>query len=184
MNLTIKHDLSAEFILLNDFVPDSKQFTQQIIDTVDFEQFIINDKPISRRMQHFGPEYSYFKMHHPQKDVPMFIQEIINDINLVLGTRFNSVLLNLYPNEKSTVAWHADDEKVLGSNPKIASLSLGATRLFHIRDNRTFNIIDVVLEDNMLLYMGDKSQINYQHCIPKAIVKTGPRINLTFREIL
>ncbi|MEK9648758.1 MAG: alpha-ketoglutarate-dependent dioxygenase AlkB, partial [Gammaproteobacteria bacterium] len=43
-------------------------------------------------------------------------------------THFNSVLLNYYRDGKDSVAWHSDDEKELGENPVIASLSLGITR--------------------------------------------------------
>lgn len=46
---------------------------------------------------------------------------------------FNSLLCNLYRNEKDSVDWHSDDEPELGRNPVIASLSLGATRMFEMR---------------------------------------------------
>ncbi|KAH0620777.1 hypothetical protein JD844_021534, partial [Phrynosoma platyrhinos] len=46
---------------------------------------------------------------------------------------FNSLLCNLYRNEKDSVDWHSDDEPALGQNPVIASLSFGATRMFEMR---------------------------------------------------
>lgn len=49
------------------------------------------------------------------------------------GYAFNSLLCNLYRNEKDSVDWHSDDEPSLGKNPIIASLSFGATRTFEMR---------------------------------------------------
>ena len=45
------------------------------------------------------------------------------------------MLLNLYRNEKDSNGWHADNEKELGRDPVIASLSLGEERNFQIKHN-------------------------------------------------
>ena len=49
------------------------------------------------------------------------------------GVAFNSVLINYYRDGKDRVAWHSDDEKELGQNPIIGSVSLGAERKFKLR---------------------------------------------------
>lgn len=49
------------------------------------------------------------------------------------GHTFNSLLCNLYRDEKDSVDWHSDDEPSLGSCPVIVSLSFGATRTFEMR---------------------------------------------------
>ncbi|XP_075783636.1 alpha-ketoglutarate-dependent dioxygenase alkB homolog 3 isoform X2 [Pelodiscus sinensis] len=54
-------------------------------------------------------------------------------IKKATGHTFNSLLCNLYRNEKDSVDWHSDDEPSLGRNPVIASLSFGATRIFEMR---------------------------------------------------
>ena len=62
--------------------------------------------------------------------------ELLNlrdSLNEVCGAEFNSLLLNLYRNEKDSISWHQDAEKELGRNPIIASVSLGSTRTFHLR---------------------------------------------------
>ncbi|HEY5715844.1 MAG TPA: alpha-ketoglutarate-dependent dioxygenase AlkB, partial [Psychromonas sp.] len=56
-----------------------------------------------------------------------------NKIEKITGHHFNSVLANLYRNGQDSVAYHADDEAILGINPAIASYSLGATRRFLLR---------------------------------------------------
>ena len=51
----------------------------------------------------------------------------------VLKYKFNSVLANLYRDGKDSIAWHSDDEPMLGKHPFIASISLGDTRVFEMR---------------------------------------------------
>lgn len=43
------------------------------------------------------------------------------------------VLINYYRDGSDTVGWHADDEKLYGDTPTIASLSLGSARDFFLR---------------------------------------------------
>jgi alkylated DNA repair dioxygenase AlkB len=41
--------------------------------------------------------------------------------------KFNSVLCNLYRDGKDSISYHTDNEKELGKEPFIASLSFGGT---------------------------------------------------------
>ncbi len=100
------------------------------------------------------------------------------------GTVFNSCLLNLYDSGSQGMAWHSDDEKSLGKNTTIASLSLGATRKFSLRHKRTGESISIQLEDGSLLIMKGTTQTFWQHSVPKSAKITTPRINLTFRTIV
>jgi alkylated DNA repair dioxygenase AlkB len=99
---------------------------------------------------------------------------------------FNSVLANLYRTGNDSVAWHSDDEKELGNNPTIASLSLGATRKFSFRHktNRQQKIVHLLLEPGSLLLMEGATQHYWQHQIAKTTKLVGARINLTFRRIV
>jgi len=100
------------------------------------------------------------------------------------GTHFNSVLLNYYRDGKDSVAWHSDDEKELGENPVIASLSLGITRRFELRHRKRDVPKSVFeLENGSLLLMGPGIQENWHHQVPKQPGLIGERINLTFRKI-
>lgn len=97
--------------------------------------------------------------------------------------RFNSVLGNLYRNGTDSMGWHADKEKELGIDPFIASLSLGETRLFKLRHNKSKETINLYLSHGSLLLMGGNLQSRWRHSIPKSRKATHPRINLTFRYI-
>lgn len=101
-----------------------------------------------------------------------------------MALTFNSCLLNLYHSGEEGMAWHADDEKSLGENTIIASLSLGAERKFSFRHKKTRETISLVLAHGSLLVMKGETQTYWQHCLPKSARVKKPRINLTFRRFL
>ncbi len=93
-------------------------------------------------------------------------------------------MLNLYHNGNEGMGWHSDDEKSLGKNNTIASLSFGAERNFSFKQKHTKQIVSLVLEHGSLLIMKDTTQTNWLHSLPKSKSVTRPRINLTFRTIV
>ena len=99
-------------------------------------------------------------------------------------TTFNSCLLNLYHNGDEGMAWHSDDEKTLGRNSAIASLSFGAERKFSFRHKKTKETVSLLLEHGSLLVMKDATQTNWLHRLPPSKKVITPRINLTFRTIV
>ena len=112
------------------------------------------------------------------------LQKIKNQIASVCDTNFTSVLLNLYRDGKDSNGWHADNEKELGTNPVIASISLGAERAFHLQHNCDKNRKHkMTLQHGSLLIMKGATQHNWKHQISKTAKPINPRINLTFRWI-
>jgi alkylated DNA repair dioxygenase AlkB len=113
---------------------------------------------------------------------------LLREINLILASEINntftSVLLNLYRDGKDSNGWHADNEKELGKNPVIASLSFGAERAFHLQHNTEKTLKHkIILEHGSLLVMKGTTQHYWKHQIPKTAKEIGNRINLTFRNI-
>lgn len=102
----------------------------------------------------------------------------------ITGATFNSCLLNLYHNGDEGMAWHSDNEKTLGSNTAIASLSFGAERKFSFKHKKTKETVSLLLEHGSLLVMKDATQTNWLHRLPKSVKIKEPRINLTFRTII
>jgi alkylated DNA repair dioxygenase AlkB len=96
---------------------------------------------------------------------------------------FNSVLLNLYRTGKDSNGWHSDDEKELGPEPEIASITLGQERIFHLKHKKLALKKSLLLEHGSLLIMKGETQKNWKHQIPKTAKYVEPRINLTFRRI-
>lgn len=115
-----------------------------------------------------------------------------------IGTRFNSVLLNLYRDGRDSMGWHADDEAELGRDPTIASISLGAERRFQLRPKRSAararqveekggpgsERVSLLPAHGSLILMAGDLQHAWQHHLPRTARPVGPRINLTFRRIL
>jgi alkylated DNA repair dioxygenase AlkB len=99
---------------------------------------------------------------------------------------FNGVLLNYYRDQNDYMGWHSDNEKELGLNPFIASLSFGQERKFQLkhRKDKEQPIINLDLKSGSLLLMSDEIQSNWLHRIAPTKKPMGPRINLTFRNIL
>ena len=97
---------------------------------------------------------------------------------------FNSALLNFYRNGEDSMGWHSDNEKELSGNPVIASASFGATRIFQFKHKQQKNAkVSMALSNGSLLIMQGETQHHWLHQVPKTTGETGPRINITFRDI-
>jgi len=93
-------------------------------------------------------------------------------------------MANLYRNGADSMGCHADDEKELGMNPVIASLSFGETRLLKFRHQKSKQVFDISLNHGDLLLMAGEIQHHWRHELPKTKKLKTERINLTFRRIM
>lgn len=132
-----------------------------------------------------GKPYSYSGITmqpNPWNSTLIFIKDKIEQ---TAEKNFTTVLANLYRNEKDSNGWHADNEKELGRNPIIASVSFGEERRFQLKHNTNPEAkMTLNLNHGSLLLMKEGSQIHYKHQIPKETKSKNNRINLTFRSIL
>jgi alkylated DNA repair dioxygenase AlkB len=95
---------------------------------------------------------------------------------------YNAVLCNLYRNGSNSVGLHADAEPEIG--PVIASVSLGAERLFRLKGHNGAVALAERLPHGSLSIMAGKTQKDFKHEVPKEKPNVAqPRINLTFRHI-
>ena len=107
-----------------------------------------------------------------------------SDIETIAYHEFTTVLINLYRNGNDSNGWHSDNEKELGKNPVIASLSIGEPRIFHFKHRHIpSEKYKITLEHGSLLLMKGEMQHYWLHQIAKTKKKIGERINLTFRTI-
>lgn len=128
--------------------------------------------------------YKYSGVVNEPQGFTSTLLDLKNKIETLTGSFYNSALLNYYRTGNDSMGWHSDDEKELGQNPNIASLSFGATRKFQFK-HKTIpkSIININLESGSLLIMKNETQHNWLHQIPK-VKLAEPRINITFRNIL
>ena len=132
-----------------------------------------------------GKPYSYSNITMQPHPWNIILQKIKFQIENVVDENFSTVLLNLYRDGKDSNGWHADNEKELGINPTIASLSFGEERFFHLQHNTDKNLkLKISLEHGSLLIMKGTTQHYWKHHVPKTSRPIGNRINLTFRKIV
>lgn len=129
-----------------------------------------------------GKPYSYSNIVMQPHKWNTLLLTIKNEVESECEVEFTTVLLNYYRNGKDSNGWHADNEKKLGLNPIIASVSFGAERAFHLKHN---SILDakqkITLQHGSLLLMKGETQHYWKHQIPKTSKEIASRINLTFR---
>ena len=104
-------------------------------------------------------------------------------LKIGIHANFNSCLLNYYPSGDKGMGYHADDEKELGHQPIIASLSLGATRKFVFKHKKTQDKVELYLESGQLIVMHGATQKYWKHSITKTKTVNEGRISLTFRQM-
>lgn len=99
--------------------------------------------------------------------------------------QFNSVLLNFYRDQNDSMGMHSDDERELGRQPAIASLSLGEERTFRLqhKTRKDLKTVKLALPAGSLLLMQGDTQQYWRHGISKERQSCLPRINLTFRAV-
>jgi len=80
----------------------------------------------------------------------------------------------------------SDDERELGRQPAIASLSLGEQRTFLLKhkSRKDLKTVKLALPPGSLLLMQGDTQRCWRHGINKERKPCGPRLNLTFRSII
>ena len=131
-----------------------------------------------------GKAYSYSNITMQPLPFNDQLETLKSRVEQVTRAEFTTCLLNLYRDGSDSNGWHADDEKELGENPVIASISLGQERTFKLkhRHNKE-NKHNLLLEHGSLLLMQGPTQHYWYHQIPKSKKPLDARINLTFRYI-
>lgn len=132
-----------------------------------------------------GVSYRYSGIRHDPEAWSPGLASLRTRIEALSDARFNSVLANLYRDHRDSMGLHSDDEPELGSQPVIASLSLGEERVFRLkhRHDKSIRPIRLPLASGTLLVMRGDTQSNWRHEVPKQAKPCGPRINLTFRYV-
>ena len=177
--------------LVEDFLTQTNADTvmQQLYAQTHWEQkeIVIFGKRINqpRLMAWHGDKaYTYSGLTLMPNEWTLSLLALKQQIEEVIETNFNSALLNLYRDGHDSMGWHQDNERSLGSQPIIASLSFGASRKFKFKhhDNHECKV-DITLRHGSLLIMSGMTQHLWKHCLPKSKTVNKQRINVTFRQI-
>jgi alkylated DNA repair dioxygenase AlkB len=191
-----KHILKdGEVWFMPNFMPANKtvEYYKTILETVKWQQEQIKmygkTFDVPRKTAWYGYEgfnYTYSGIECNPEPWTKELFDIKKVIEYFLpNSNFNSVLLNLYRDGNDKVSWHADNEKGLGTNPTIASVSLGATRRFDLKHKEDpKQKLQLELHSGSLVVMTGGLQHHWLHQIPVQKKIKEPRINLTFRTIV
>ncbi len=177
----IKHFYSAA---------EADNLFQHLLDGIAWaeETVFIFGKPVKapRLMAWYGDSCATYRYsgvdHRPTSWLPELLP-VKQKIEEASRSSFNSVLANLYRDGNDSMGCHSDDEKELGVNPTIASLSLGDERVFKLAHKKNKRTLSIDLSHGDLLVMGGACQHLWRHAVPKTKASKKPRINLTFRLI-
>jgi len=171
--------------------PEADTFFKNLLTEIKWKQDNINifgkTYPQPRLTAFFANNnkpYSYSNIKMKPKDFMGDLLTIKQILENEMDIKFTSCLANLYRDGQDSNGWHADNEKELGINPIIASISFGAERLFHLKHKKDNTLrTRIILEHGSLLIMKGATQHNWLHQIPKTKKDIEQRINLTFRII-
>lgn len=165
---------------------------EALMDRPDWEQKpirVFGREVLQPRMMAWAGElpYRYSGLTLPAQDYDPVLDALRERASATAGVPFNHVMLNLYRDGEDRIGPHADDEPELGTDPVIASLSLGAARRFVAQPKRRFRSKRkerLVLAHGSLLVMGGAFQRNWYHGVPAQAAIKEARINVTFRRLL
>ena len=131
--------------------------------------------------------YSYSGIEHRPAAISsnVVLTELCNVVDKLLPNfKFNSVLLNYYPNKQSNIPCHADDELDILHDSFILTLSLGDTRNMWFYNYENVKLAKVKLHPWDILIFSKASQFVYKHSVgPGLELFRAPRLSLTFRNL-
>jgi alkylated DNA repair dioxygenase AlkB len=131
-----------------------------------------------------GKSYSYTGITMNPLPWTIDLLKIKEAVQKISGEVFNSALLNLYRDGSDSVGWHRDNEKSLGINPVIGSVSFGVPRVFSLKHYKDKKLKEkILLTNGSFLLMKGETQHKWLHSIQKDPAVVRPRINITFRTI-
>jgi len=170
---------------------EADKYLDILLDTIQWknDEAIIFGRHIitKRKVAWYGDAGYSYTYSNTTKQALSWTKELLELKELaerLTGQKYNSCLLNLYHNGDEGMAWHSDDEKSLGKDTSIASLSFGAERKFALKHRVSKEPLSLILENGSLLVMKGATQTNWLHSLPKSKKINTPRVNLTFRTMV
>lgn len=153
------------------FIPKEKatEIFENLIQNLDWENrgmmrdtVLIGDQDVLYR---YGKGYGEESTPKPWPPVLLALRD---EIESTTETKFDICLCGLYLDGTKGIGFHCDREE-LGKKTPIASVSLGAERIFQFRPKNKEeeqNLYSLTLHHGTLLVMGENCQDRYVHSLP------------------
>ncbi|MGJ3249217.1 MAG: alpha-ketoglutarate-dependent dioxygenase AlkB family protein [Elainellaceae cyanobacterium] len=133
-------------------------------------------------------EYRYFysgSVELTAKEWTDPLKKLRDKVERATGFTYQVVIGNQYRNGREYIGYHSDNEPSLGKSPAIASISLGATRIFKVkRRGKGHKPISFELTHGSLILMKPGCQETCIHALMKTTKPVDVRVNWTFRPWL
>ena len=113
------------------------------------------------------------------------LKEITQRVNMVMGRNYNTILMNVYKNNKDCFAAHQDNENGWVKGSSFGTLAFGCERPFVICEIATKNKEKIIHKSGEMIELPYPMNSYYTHQVPSYSKALGDewRISLTFREI-
>nr|QBK90704.1 MAG: alkylated DNA repair dioxygenase [Pithovirus LCPAC201] len=173
-----------------------QDLANNLLKEVNFQQEVVimmGKRHTLRRLTSYqgdeGMSYRYSGKTRPANPWTPCLLAIKTEVERITGQKYNFAVINYYPDGRSKLGWHSDDERDLVSESIIASVSFGAKRDFQVRikplekGGKPGPIINIPLESGDLLTMEGDFQKELKHSVPARARVKDYRINITFRLI-
>jgi len=138
------------------------------------------DNEIAGNDVKFGFKYSTQIM--TAKPMTPAMEELLDDVNRILGKNYNRMLVNEYVDGDDCVGKHSDGQKELDLSQGVAAISWGGVRNFRIRNKKDNSIVaNIPTTPYSLMLMDGEFQTEFTHEIPKKKMALT-RVSMTFRR--
>ena len=179
-------------LLPKSVLPDYEAMLKMRPESRDTINMFGKTHPLPRFQQAYATDtkikYKYSGISLDTKAVPLELTTILWYLNMNKKEeeKYNFILVNWYMSGRDYVSSHSDNEASIDQRIPIATVSLGATRVFRIRDSKSGKkVLDKPLEHGSIFFMkGAGFQEKFKHEVVKTKKIVGPRVSLTFRRMI
>ncbi len=160
----------------------------ELLDSLSFDHKFKS----GRHTQLFGTlPYNYGTVTHVPSNLyeNRFVCEIFNFVVKYFPYfNLNSCLINYYPDIKSSIPDHSDNERYIARNSFIVTISLGSSRRIFFKEIKSgLCLCSILLNGGSVLIFSKESQLLFTHGIPPTLTVDAddysPRISATFRSL-
>jgi alkylated DNA repair dioxygenase AlkB len=114
--------------------------------------------------------------------IPPLLERAREALSSHYGEAFERLSLGYYRDGRDSVAWHGDYVARRLPSATVATISVGAPRVFYLRHKGGKQRLTLSLGWGDLLVMGGTCQRTWEHAVPK-VRQASPRIAIMFRPI-
>ena len=138
-----------------------------------------------RLVAEFGDGEHVFPDTGPNRVWPDELRALRDRLEADLGEPFNYAIANWYRDGRDFTGWHADKMDLHRPGSSIAMVSVGVERTFEFRRAADGVVVSTTaVGHGSLLVMHPTSQVGYEHSLRPDPSLVGPRLSLTFRQVL